>query len=95
MVEAAIALPLMILMLVSVIYIGVFHFGNLKTLCDLQHKVADGIEKDSSIVKKIQLSEGSSTYVPGIVSTVFQKEHTVYGYSLDEGLMVRTGKLVV
>lgn len=95
MVEAAIVLPIFILMIVSVIYIGVFHFENLKVQCELQHSVADSILEDDSLVKKIESSNCFSSYIPGMISKVFSLEQNVYGYSLDEALMIRTGKLVI
>ena len=95
MVEAAIVLPILILMIVSIIYIGVFHFESLKVQCELQHSVANNILGDESLVKKIESSNGFSSYIPGMVSKVFSLEQSVYGYSLDEAMMVRTGKLVI
>ena len=93
--EAAIVLPILILMIVSVIYIGVYHFENLKIQCELQHKVAESILEDDSLVKKIESSNGFSSYIPGTIAKVFSLEQRVYGYSLDEALMIRTGKLVI
>ena len=93
-VEAAIVLPVFVLIVVSLIGVCLFKYNAFKVECEVQREVVDAIRNDKSVIKIIEKATESSGYPGGLFNGVMYSVYTPYGYAVDEEIILRTGEFV-
>ena len=87
-VEAAIVLPVFILIVAALIGICIFHFESFLSECNVQKEVVDSIREENAIFKRIEknasLSRGD-----------YSRSYAPYGYALDEASIIRAGDMLL
>ena len=94
-VEAAIVLPIFILIVASVISVSLFFVNAFHRQCRVQEEVIAAVNEDRSIVKKIEINDELSSRIKGLYDRIFAKSYKASRYSLDEEAMVRAGELIL
>ena len=93
-VEAAMVLPVLILIIVALVGIALFHIESMKTGCDLHRELANEIRSDKAIIKIIRKNHNYSSPIGGIADYSMSKYYEEKGYVLDEAAMIRVGELL-
>ncbi|MGI6177072.1 MAG: hypothetical protein ACOYJO_01260 [Eubacterium sp.] len=92
MVEAAIVLPLVILILVSFVGITAHFYKCLRAQNDLQEQAFKEIERSNAIFKIEKYSDKISSFPGGVLEDVFEEDVSARFYVIDEAAIVRIGE---
>ena len=88
-VEAAIVLPIFILIVLSLIGAMVFQFTAIQNESLVQRQLTDTIREDNSLVKRMSDSTGTTVETGGWYAGALSKDYSAYAYSIDEAKLVR------
>ncbi len=91
-VEAAIVLPIFILIILSLIGACVFQFNAMQRECEAQREIIDMIREEKSLIKRIEVETHTSSRVGGLYLYELTRDYRPYGYAIDEASMVRVKK---
>ena len=93
-VEAAIVLPILILIIISLISISVFHYTSFINECSVQKEIVDITSNDDSLMKIVERSKSDVSAYSGFYLNTFRRDYTTIGYVIDEASIIRGGELV-
>ena len=92
-VEAAMVLPVLILIVVALMGIAVFHIGSMYARCNLHRELASEIRSDKAIIKTLKKEIFYSSQTGGVANLNMTRDYEEWGYVLDEAAMIRAGEL--
>lgn len=88
-VEAAIVLPVFILIVLSLIGAAVFKFTALRNEFSVQRELVEEIRASTSIMNRIERSTSTSSRPGGWYPYELSKSYDAYGYAINETKIIR------
>ena len=92
-VEAAIVVPIFILILSALITLGVFYFDGFNNQCRVQSEIVEEMKATRLPMKKISNSETTFANIVGITTRLLSVDYSTYAFAIDEAMIIRTGEL--
>jgi len=94
MVEAAVVLPLLLLAVISLIYLGIFCQNAFKEQLDVQRALLEESGKNESLFSVISEENVLESGSRGFFKTGFRRAYRQSLYVINEGILVRGGNLI-
>lgn len=89
--EAAIVIPIFILIVYSLISLTIFYYSSIKTQTSLHNELVDMSNESNNVFDIIRQHEETSKKTGGISGIVLKRKIEGRIYSMDQGEMVRLG----
>lgn len=93
LIEAAVVLPLLILMAASLIGAGAFAYENFRDRCSAQKELLEEIDESRALYRKIEKNVETSSVITGAFAGKLKRNGSVYARAIDEAAIVRAGKI--
>ena len=94
-VEAAIVLPIFILIVATFVSLSIYYYDAFLNQCDVQRRVLEEVRSDTHIVKRIESNNVYSSRIKGLYRGTIGRDYSASRYALDEGAMIRAGELLL
>ena len=94
MVEAAVVLPLLLLSIISVIYLGLFYYAAFSDQLEAQRSVLDEAEGSNALFSIVSGESDTSLSSRGLYVNGFHKSKSYRVYVINTELVIRGGEVL-